>query len=218
MWPNARKPTCWSKNQVSLFFVLGQVNQALSCRLLGFPPTSLQNAQHEKTHQSVQKLQCKKTHLFVTERWTCILQCAATCSSPISTGYCTRLQSVEFHIDSFFIHFVHSGSTIFLFAESFSLIAHPAHSACFTSFLFSHASTLRLSEPCLLCVFVTLLPHSHPRNELFAFSKARSTRCVVRICDALSVMIRAPCVWKNFSNLSRCVIRSFVTSGLPIGW
>ncbi len=30
------------------------------------------------------------------------------------------------------------------------------------------------------------------------------------------VMIRASCVWKNMSNLNRCVIRSFVTSGSPI--
>ncbi len=46
--------------------------------------------------------------------------------------------------------------------------------------------------------------------------KAGSTRCVVCILHALCVMIRASYVWKNASNLSGCVIRSFVTSGSPI--
>ncbi len=46
-------------------------------------------------------------------------------------------------------------------------------------------------------------------------SKAESTRCGICIRDALCVMIRASCVWKNVSNLSRCVICSFVTSDSP---
>ncbi len=52
---------------------------------------------------------------------------------------------------------------------------------------------------------------------LFYTCRARSTRCVVRIRNASCVIIRASCVWKNVSNLSRCVICSFVTSGSPIG-
>ncbi len=51
--------------------------------------------------------------------------------------------------------------------------------------------------------------------------KAGSTWCMVRICDASCVMIRASCVWKNVSNLRRCVIHSFVTSwfdNLAVNW
>ncbi len=39
--------------------------------------------------------------------------------------------------------------------------------------------------------------------QIRQFCKAGSTQFVVRICDASCVMIRASCVWKNVSNLSR---------------
>ncbi len=65
--------------------------------------------------------------------------------------------------------------------------------------------------------FCPLILHYCEKFPL-CLSKARSTRCVVCIRDAWCIMIRASCVWKNVSNLSRCVIRSFVTSGSPFGW